>query len=85
MHRDIKQTKHLNNENIDNGTIKREREQNTMAVPAAESVGKEIKLSVFYFPRKKRTFQEALRIHIATQEFIIRLHSPTQRQHVYVN
>jgi len=70
---------------MENETIKSEREQNTMAVPAVESVGKEIMLSVFYVSRKKRTFQEALRIHIATQEFIIRLHSPTQRQHVYVN
>jgi len=50
-----------------------------MTVPAVQGVGKEIMLSAFCVPRKKRTLQEALRIHIATQEFIIRLHSATQK------
>jgi hypothetical protein len=49
-----------------------------MTVPAVEGIGNEIIPNVVV-PRKKRTLQEALRVPIATQEFIIRLYFPNTK------
>jgi hypothetical protein len=55
-----------------------------MTVFAVECAGKEIRLGVFHVSLKKHTFLEAVRIHIATQEFIIRLHFPTHKDSTFM-